>query len=1434
MLACAAKIPQGARFLPVGQSEISSLCIASHVPRYENYPPIAVDSRRSAVLRALRRSRLGRVLQFIAMVGLILQPMPATSYWTDSNNDGTPDEVADPPEGDSWWSEDSDGDGMTNAEEAAFLSDPYRLDSDFDGLTDKDERDLTPPVLFGGLAHTDPWDWDSDDDGYSDHDEYFYTLQGRSPDVHYPSLSGGTFYSYYDADGDGLHNQDDPDPTTMDRDGDGILNWQDSYMDDYYNGNQPPTDPWFYADNDNDGTINGNDPYPDDPWNGQPHYYWNGSEHPGAWSDQDGDGIPDDFDPSPVPGYTYNGIFYAGDWSDRDNDGVPDPADPSPDGNYWYNGQEYPGPWEDGDNDGIPNPADPIDSTNSHWYNGTEYAGPFSDTDGDSIPDSADSWPDDPENGYDADGDGLDNYTETHNTQTNPNDVDSDDDYLTDGEEALVTHTNPTDPTTGASQTLLDFFVFSGPDTDSDGLPDLVERHYASDPSAFDAVTWLTPGGDLDGDGVTNLQAYWFGWDLLAYLNQYDMDGDGMTDAQEDYWNAIHPGIMDKAVFADAVTDPDGDGLMNYEELGMGTDPGQARSLHADVADGQLRAWWDYTATPYQWGYDWSLMIDPWSTPVYLPCPAGYLENNDWDGNGLPDGYDLYVASYGAPPVPAPVPPDADGDGMDNVWEHRHGLRMRDARDAQAPASPPPAQPQPGDYIDWAAYQNDYPNGGGEPLHYVNAGSYQTAYHQHLLAAHEFQSSPGCDPDGDTLNNFQEHALQSHPRIADSDGDGMPDGVEVDMGKDPKDPSSVDYSWVVNRRITDLESQVQALQAALFPENWDEIAYEQAMATRSQLLQALAQLRQHTQSPLPGTTPAQSAGWTSRLDAAQADLGNPTQDGEIFLEAQRRATFFDDSEGLMMEDTAKVPTQFSVDATEVVSVATEPWATWPADVRGESTSGGSPVDPIYFAPFGWGMANLHFERIRAFRTEGRRSRSVTKLLRTALINEIGAIVEQSISLVVFGFGKDNLVSESVAVLPLSGSVPSWIGQDGGMLTLAPTCPNNHVASAMMDDLAGAYLGYPDAQGVLTGDRPWAAQSVPITKWLGAYDPSPPAGLPQFSLANLQRRDADAFVIRMFRPDLVGTGSMTVQLGTTHPSGAWVDPLNDLELVEIPGDGGVFESMPLALVADADDDQKTPGEETENDVTHLAVMGGRLVVVLPEGVPIEFPVDQVLYELDIHFLFFATPTSGPYVFNNTVVGDVPINPLVDYRGIFLEQRRWCKWIYAQQRIHVRGHYHEVTAPLGSGLAAALAAGSFDVRLLKGELESTFGSLAPPNHLMVAFVPCALGQPTRAGEAGSIFGESGQLGLRSRWAAVSIPWLKIAPVKKGTTAHECGHLLGIRHEFHLDHHLMQYGGGWGIDRKPLLDGKRWSFSDVEMLLMLQSPWAQDYLTFVPLQP
>ena len=64
---------------------------------------------------------------------------------------------------------DSDGDGLTDAEEQAWGTDPFNPDTDGDGLSDGKE------ALF---YHTDPLNPDTDGDGYSDYEEI---VSGNDP-----------------------------------------------------------------------------------------------------------------------------------------------------------------------------------------------------------------------------------------------------------------------------------------------------------------------------------------------------------------------------------------------------------------------------------------------------------------------------------------------------------------------------------------------------------------------------------------------------------------------------------------------------------------------------------------------------------------------------------------------------------------------------------------------------------------------------------------------------------------------------------------------------------------------------------------------------------------------------------------------------------------------------------------------------------------------------------------------------------------------------------------------------------------------------------------------------------------------------------------------------------------------------------------------------
>ncbi len=218
-------------------------------------------------LSRLRRARWVHAVQIFVFISWVMNPFPgALSYWT-TGGDGVKTEVGNPTEGDEWYAGDPDNDGLTSLQEVQFGSDPYSIDSDVDGLADSVEYLFSQDALAANEAIPyDPWNWDTNGNGYSDFDEYYQQIQGYTPVVYYPSFQPGSFYSYADADGDGLKNFEDSDPVNMDRDADGSLNWNDWYMDDPYNGagppgSPPPEDPGT-LDSDDDGTPDQSDPFP--------------------------------------------------------------------------------------------------------------------------------------------------------------------------------------------------------------------------------------------------------------------------------------------------------------------------------------------------------------------------------------------------------------------------------------------------------------------------------------------------------------------------------------------------------------------------------------------------------------------------------------------------------------------------------------------------------------------------------------------------------------------------------------------------------------------------------------------------------------------------------------------------------------------------------------------------------------------------------------------------------------------------------------------------------------------------------------------------------------------------------------------------------------------------------------------------------------------
>ena len=569
-------------------------------------------------------SRRVPILHGVLIAQMILMPFPPSSQavWVPADadgdgvfetgyDDGTPDPnaPADPPPPPT---DDSDGDGLTNAEEAAAGSDPYNPDSDYDGLTDADEVNLT------GTSATIT---DSNGDGVSDYNE-FYGNYAVDTDT------SGTGSSPYDFDGDGIADPVDPDPLSPqndpDSDGDYVADSQDT--DPYnpavwsdHNGNDINDDAETpSADIDGDGVSNETDSHPadislsndwnyngtndqDEDWDGDgvtnlqdshPNSNtlwcdWNGNgindDSEGGTADNDGDTYADNADSHPFNSslwedWNANGTNDSQEQNNADGDPAPDFQDSHPnDFNLWedwngngINDSQEPPPDLDRDDDLYldVNDSDPDNNTlwndwNRNNINDDQETPPM-DSDGDSHPDASDSdpslsnlWEDWNRNGYndstedqflDNDGDGTANAHDTH-----PNDSSLWNDHngngINDQDEITVT------------------------DTDADGYNDDLDTHPGdinlwNDHNGNSTNDELELPPDSDGDGIPDEEdEFPFDYDNDSLTDadeisrgsnptSHDTDGDGLLDGEEVYagTNLMH-------------VDTDGDGLTDFEEL---------------------------------------------------------------------------------------------------------------------------------------------------------------------------------------------------------------------------------------------------------------------------------------------------------------------------------------------------------------------------------------------------------------------------------------------------------------------------------------------------------------------------------------------------------------------------------------------------------------------------------------------------------------------------------------------------------------------------------------------------------------------------------------------------------------------------------------------------------------------------------------------------
>ncbi len=467
--------------------------------------------------------------------------------------------------------QDTDGDGLSDAEEAKQGTDPNKADSDDDGLSDADEiqrSGLDPKKADSdadGLSdgeevnthQTNPAAMDTDNDGVNDKDEIDAgtdPLNPPLPDTDEDGLSDedetlyGTAVDKYDTDRDGspdgveVKYGTDPLTAGVDTDRDYLLDEIEIQL-----GSDPNA-----VDSDGDTLIDGNEVnlYGSDP----------------TLVDTDGDGLSD---ADEVNQYGGNPLLV-----DTDKDGLDDAQEVSL-GTFPYHPDTDEDGLSDGDEVNVYHTDPKVADTDAEGTNDgveasyqTDPTTPNPDTDSDGLIDEIETQLGTDPSVADSDGDGLSDGDEVNQHNTNPTVVDSDGDTLSDGDEVNTHGSNPKSTDTDEDTLSDDFEVNTSKtnptiaDTDGDGLSDAKELDAAVDTNPLQA--------DSDGDGFNDGEEIEAGTDPNnPDVDPQDFDGDGLTNAEEENLGS-----------SPYSADTDKDGRNDKDEMSQGTHPKIPDSLN--------------------------------------------------------------------------------------------------------------------------------------------------------------------------------------------------------------------------------------------------------------------------------------------------------------------------------------------------------------------------------------------------------------------------------------------------------------------------------------------------------------------------------------------------------------------------------------------------------------------------------------------------------------------------------------------------------------------------------------------------------------------------------------------------------------------------------------------------------------------------------------
>jgi hypothetical protein len=389
----------------------------------------------------------------------------------------------------------------------------------------------------------------------------------------------------------------------------------------------------------------------------------------------------------------------------------------------------------------------------------------------------------------DLDLDGLD-YTTELALGTDNNDADTDDDGYGDGAEVAA----GTSPLNAA-----DFPAVL--DTDGDGLLDVREPDFGTDPQDYDTDDdGLGDGAEVDR-GTAPLDA--------------DSDDDGLVDGEEvDLGTNPLDADTDDDTLTDGAeqnvhgTDPlrahsDWDGLTDAEEIAIGTDPWVVDTDADNLSDRDEVV--TFGTDPLRADTDGDGAPDGWEVNVILSDPL----DRDTDDDGMEDPLDASVAD--------PRDADTDDDGLGDAVEYLD-LGTDPARadsDNDGLSDGEEVNTFDTDPLDWDSDGDGLEDGrevrlhGTDPLRADTDGD-------GLSDSSELDFLSPTDPlkadtDDDGLIDPVDRFL-ANPRDPDTDDDGYSDGVEVnELGSDPRDPNDPGQGTDPAEALAELDAEMASL-----------------------------------------------------------------------------------------------------------------------------------------------------------------------------------------------------------------------------------------------------------------------------------------------------------------------------------------------------------------------------------------------------------------------------------------------------------------------------------------------------------------------------------------------------------------------------------------------------------------------------------------------